>query len=260
MKPHLWISYDFTSTSECLSMLDTILKQHPNRDIIHEIGRPTLLQAALEGVLIVSEFRQRLDNYQTIVADFKGYDVPYSAAGRFYYASLTNLVTVMATAPNEAIQDAIQEANTDQKLVAFDLMTCLDDDWKVKRAQELADLGASLVNCHTGWSEPSTGKTSTTLLGKVCQQLKNSSTQVIATGGFKPSNIKDLKPYVEQNQIFAIAVGSVITRSKDPNVMIAQFLTEINELVPCATVKESDTPQLYSDALWTTIDELTRCL
>jgi 3-keto-L-gulonate-6-phosphate decarboxylase len=241
-------------------MLDTILKQHSNHDIIHEIGRPTLLQAASEGVPIISEFRQRLDNNQTIVADFKGYDIPYRAEGRFYYASLTDLVTVMATAPNQVIQDAIQEANTDQKRVAFDLMTCLDDDWKVKRAQELADLGARLVSCHTRWSEPATGKTSTALIGKVCQQLKNSSTQVIATGSFKPSNIKDLKPYIEQNQIFAIAVGSAITRSKDPNVMIAQFLTEINELVPWATLKEFDTPQLESDALWTTIDELTRCL
>lgn len=260
MKPHLWIAYDFTSTSECLLMLDTILQQHPNHDIIHEISRQTLLQAALEGFPLMSEFRQRLNNDQMLVADFKGYDVPYGAEGRFYYASLTDLVTVMATTPNAAIIEAIQEANTDQKIVAFDLMTCLDDDWKVKRAQELADLGARLVSCHTGASEPSTTKTSTALIGKVCQQLKNSSTQVVAMGGFKPSNVKDLKPYVEQNQIFAIAVGSAITRSKDPNVTIAQFLTEINDLVPSATLKESAPPQLYSDAHWATIDELTRCL
>lgn len=259
MKPHLWIAYDYTSTSECLSMLDTILKQHPNHDIIHEIGRLTLLQATLEGVPIISEFRQRLDNYQTLVADFIEYDVPYGAEGRSYYTG-TDLVTVMATAPDEVIQEAINSANTDQKRVTFDLMACLDDDWKVKRAQELADLGASLISCHTGASEQATGKLPTALIGKVCQQLKNPSTQVIATGSCKPSNVKDLKPYVEQDQIFAIAVGSAITRSKDPNVMITQFLTEINDLVPCATVKESDPPQLCSDALWATIDELTRCL
>jgi len=57
---------------------------------------------------------------------------------------LDTILKMMATAPNEAIQEAIQEANTGQKRVAFDLITCLDDDWKVKRAQELADLGASL--------------------------------------------------------------------------------------------------------------------
>lgn len=259
MKPHLWIAYDYTSTSECLSMLDTILKQHPNRDIIHEIGRLTLLQATLEGVGIISEFRQRLDNYQTLVADFIEYDVPYGAEGRAYYTG-TDLVTVMATAPDEVIQEAINSANTDQKRVAFDLMACLDDDWKVKRAQELADLGASLISCHTGWSEPLTGKPSTALIRKVCQQLKNSSTQIIAIGDFQPSNVEDLKPYVEQDQIFAIAVGSAITRSKAPNVTIAQFLTEINELVPCATLKESYPPPLYFDATWAAIDELTRHL
>ncbi|QDL07015.1 hypothetical protein DP113_02950 [Brasilonema octagenarum UFV-E1] len=52
--------------------------------------------------------------------------------------------------PNEAITKAINGANTDHKRVSFDMMACLDDDWKVKRAQELADMGASLVSCHTG--------------------------------------------------------------------------------------------------------------
>lgn len=98
------------------------------------------------------------------------------------------------------------------------------------------------------------------LIEKVCQQLKNSSTQVIVAGDFKPSNVKGLKPYVEQNQIFAIALGSAITRSQDPNVAIAQFLTEINKLVPCpcAKVKEFLPPQLYPDATWAALDELPR--
>lgn len=228
MKPYLWIAYDYTSTSQCLAMLDTILEKHPERDIIHEIGRPTLLHAALEGVSIVSEFRKRLNNNQMLVVDFKGFDVPYIAEGQFYYAAGTDLVTVMAAAPNEAITEAINGANIHHKRVAFDLMSCQDDDWKVKRSQELANLGASLVSCHTGWSEQAAGKNPYLLIGKVCQQLKYTSTQVIAMGGLKPSNIKDLKPYVEQ--IFAIAVGSAITRSNDPNLAIAQFQHEINQL------------------------------
>lgn len=242
MKPYLWIAYDYTSTSQCLEMLDKILEKHSDRDIIHEIGRPTLLQAALEGVPIVAEFRKRLNNNQMLVADFKGYDVPYIAEGRFYYADGTDLVTVMATAPDEAIQEAINGANIEQKQVAFDLMACLDDDWKVKRAQELSDLGASLVSCHTGWSEQAVGKNPNLLIGKVCQQLKHTSTQVIAMGGLKPSNLQDLKPYVEQ--IFAIAVGSAITRSNDPNEAIAQFQLEIDRL---------NSP-LLSNAPWAAIE------
>ena len=227
MNPYLWIAYDYTSTAQCLTVLDTILEKHSDSNIIHEIGRPTLLQAALKGVSIVSEFRKRLNNNQLLVADLKGYDVPYIAEGRFYYASGIDLVTVMAAAPNEAIQEAIHGAKIDQKRVAFDLMACLDDDWKVKRSQELADLGASLVSCHTGWSEQAVGKNPTVLIGRVCQQLKHTSTQVIAMGGLKPSNLKDLKPYVEQ--IFAIAVGSAITRSTDPNIAIEQFQSEIDQ-------------------------------
>lgn len=60
MKPHLWIAYDYTSTSQCLGMLDTVL-EHPDNDIIHEIGRPTLLHAVLEGFPIVSEFKKAIE-------------------------------------------------------------------------------------------------------------------------------------------------------------------------------------------------------
>ena len=134
----------------------------------------------------------------------------------------------MAAAPNEAITEAIIGANVQQKLVAFDLMTYQDDDWKVKRAKEIANLGASLVSCHTGWNEQAAGKNPLALIEKVCQQLKYTSIKVIPMGGLKPSNIKDLKPYFEQ--IFAIAVGSAITRSNDPIVAIAQFQLEINQL------------------------------
>lgn len=84
----------------------------------------------------------------------------------------------MATAPNEAIQEAIDGANADGKLVAFDLMACLDDAWKVKRARELADLGANLVSCHTGWSEQAVGKTPSTLIEQVCGELKDTSTVI----------------------------------------------------------------------------------
>ena len=254
MKPRLWISYDYSSTSECLLMLDTILKQHSNRDIIHEIGRSTLLQALLEGFPIVAKFRQQLNNYQTIVADFRGYDVPHNAERRLYHASLTDIsltdmVTVMANAPTETIRSAIFKADIEQKLVVFDLMSCFHDDWKVLRAQELADLGANLVSCHVGWTKQASRNSSTTLIDKVCSQLKNSSTRLIIRGDFKPSDVKNLKPYVEQNQIFAIVVGKAITRSKDPNVAIAQFFTEINTLVPGVTLKESYTPQLCPDYL-----------
>lgn len=242
MKPYLWIAYDYTSTSQCLEMLDTILEKHPDKDIIHEIGRPTLLHAALEGFPIVTEFRKRLSNNQMLVADFKGFDVPYIAEGQYYYAAGTDLVTVMAAAPNEAIIEAINGANNHHKKVAFDLMTYQEDEWKVKRAQELAYFGANLVSCHTGWSEQAAGKNPLALIQKVCEQLKDTSTQIIPMGGLKPSNIKDLKPYAEQ--IFAIAIGSAITRSNDPNAAIAQFKVEIARL----------NSRLLSNAPWAAIE------
>ena len=126
MKSYLWIAYDYASTSECLSILDTILEHYSNHGIIHAIGSSTLLQALLEGKAIASKFCQRLSNYQTIVADLN-----------------------------------------------------------------------------------------------------------------------------------AIAVGKAITHSRCPNLAIAQFLTEINKLVPFPTVKKSYTSQVYPDATWAAIDAQT---
>lgn len=185
------------------------------------------------------------------------------AEGKFYYAAGTDLVTVMATAPNEAILEAIDGANADHKLVAFDLMACLDDEWKVKRAWELANLGATLVSCHTGLSEQAVGKTPSVLIEKVCHQLKDTPTQVIAMGGLKPSSLKDLKPYIEQNKIFAIAVGAAITKSTKPDKMVTQFQLEINRLM--ADIKAESlrnklkAQRLYSNAPWAAIDEFSDC-
>jgi len=72
-----------------------------------------------------------------LVADFKGFDVPYSAEGNYYYAAGVDLITVMAAAQMKRFK-AI--TNIHQKLVAFDLMTYQDENWKVIRAQELASL------------------------------------------------------------------------------------------------------------------------
>jgi len=44
---HLWIAYDYLYVTRLSD--GYILEKHPDDNIIHEIGRPTLLHAALEG-------------------------------------------------------------------------------------------------------------------------------------------------------------------------------------------------------------------
>ncbi|MBV8887505.1 MAG: orotidine 5'-phosphate decarboxylase [Chroococcidiopsidaceae cyanobacterium CP_BM_RX_35] len=229
MKPYLWIAYDYVSVLDCLQMLDTIVSEYPDKNIIHEIGRPTIIHAARLGIPVVTEFRKRLTNGQILVADFKGYDVPYIAEGKYYYAEGTDLVTVMAMAPNEAVQDAIDGAIADKKMVAFDLMSYLDNDVKLKRTKELVEMGAKLISCHTGWSEQAAGKTPNALLEKVYQELKDTDTKIVVMGGLKPENIKSLSKYIESKKLFAIVSGSAITRSPAPNAVIAQFLEELSK-------------------------------
>jgi len=60
----------------------------------------------------------------------------------------------------------------------------------------------------------------------------------------------------------AIAVGSAITRSPDPNRAIAQFQQEINcltEDVEVASWIKQPALRLYSNAPWAAIDELSGC-
>lgn len=230
MKPSLWIAYDYLNTNDCLAMLDSIITEHPETHIIHEIGRPTIIQAAREGVPIIQEFRNRLTNNQVLVTDFKGFDIPYLAEGKQYYAAGSDLITVMATAPNEAVNEVIAGARSDHKQVAFDLMTCLDENWKAARAKELVELGATLISCHTGCSEQAVGKNSHNLMKLVFQKIQDTPAQMIAMGGLKPKDVAQLRPYIEANKIFAIVAGSAITGSKEPNKVIDEFLAEIDSV------------------------------
>ena len=226
----LWIAYDFVTAAEALAMLDTIVERNPDPEIIHEIGRPTLLNAVLEGVPIVSEFRKRLTNGQTLVADFKGFDVPYLAEAKYYYAAGADLVTVMATAPDEAISEAVEGAQADGKLVAFDLMSHQDDAAKADRARQIVADGAKLISCHTGWSEQATGKSPQALLTLVYTALRETDAQLIAMGGLKPTDVPRLAPYAATGHLFAVVAGSAITRADDPNAVIEAFQHELARL------------------------------
>lgn len=242
MLPRLWIAYDFVSINECLMTLDAILAKYPDGNIIHEIGRPTILNAALEGVPIVAEFRTRLRNEQLLVADFKGYDIPYSAEGRYYYAAGTDMTTVMATAPDEAIQEAINGAREEGKLVAFDLMSYHDDHSKARRATALVEMGAELISCHTGCNEQAAGKKPHALLDQVHHALRHTPARIIAMGGLSPDSVPRLRPYAQDGKLFAIVAGSAITRSDNPHATIDSFLNEIAKLPSPAAAQ--DTPTL----------------
>lgn len=248
MLPKLWIAYDFVSSHECLRTLDSILARHPDAGIMHEIGRPTLLNAALAGVPIVSEFRTRLRSDQLLVADFKGYDVPYSTEGRYYYAAGADLVTVMATAPDEAIQEAINGAREERKLVAFDLMSHQDDRAKAKRAKKLAEMGAELISCHTGLNEQAAGKKPDELLDHVHRAVRDTSARIIAMGGLTPDSVPRLWPYAEEGKLFAIVAGSAIIHSDNPHTVIDRFLTEISRLPSAPVRRDARDDEAFSPA------------
>jgi len=228
--PRLWIAYDFTDIRQCLEILDRIVRERPEPQIIHEIGRPTLLNAALGGCRIVQEFRARLTRGQTLVADFKGYDVPYSAEGKFYFQAGVDLITVMATAPNEAIDEAVAGARESGGNVAFDLMSYLPVHAMARRAGELAARGAQLISCHTGWSEQAAGKSSHELLDAAFQSIKTTRAQLIAMGGLTPADVPRLRRYASADKLFAVVAGASITRSQDPARTAAQFQDEIDKL------------------------------
>ncbi|MGW2188598.1 orotidine 5'-phosphate decarboxylase / HUMPS family protein [Streptomyces sp. NPDC001719] len=228
--PRLWVAYDFTSMDSCLSVLDKIVAAHPDPGIIHEIGRPTLMNAVLEGFPIVREFRRRLSAGQLVVADFKGFDVPYSAEGQFYYRHGVGMITVMASAPDEAIDEAVAGAREARAAVAFDLMSHQSDAAKALRARALAGRGAQLVSCHTGWNEQAAGKQPDELLERVFAEIRGTDTQMVAMGGITPERVRRLRPYAEAGALFAVVAGAAITRADDPAAVTKRFLEEITAL------------------------------
>jgi 3-hexulose-6-phosphate synthase len=166
------------------------------------------------------------------VADFKGYDVPYSAEGRFYFEAGTDLITVMGSAPDEAIREAVDGARKHGKAVAFDLMSYEDDQAKAHRAKPLADMGAELISCHTGWNEQAAGKTPDALLERVHQALSGTAAQMVAMGGLTPQNVSQLGQYADTGKLFAVVSGSAITRHPEPSSVVAAFLDELSRLEP----------------------------
>ncbi|MBV8993421.1 MAG: orotidine 5'-phosphate decarboxylase, partial [Pseudonocardiales bacterium] len=162
----------------------------------------------------------------------------------YYYAAGTDMITVMATAPDEAIQEAIDGAREENKLVAFDLMSHHDDQSKAKRATVLVGMGAELISCHTGWNEQAAGKQPDALLGQVHHALRHTPARIIAMGGLTPDSVPRLRPCAEEGKLFAIVAGSAITRSDNPHATIDKFLREIAKL-PCHPAAQ-DAPTLVT--------------
>jgi 3-keto-L-gulonate-6-phosphate decarboxylase len=109
-------------------------------------------------------------------------------------------------------------------------MSYQDDHDKVRRAQQLVDMGAELISCHVGWSEQATGKTADALLEQVHSALHGTNIQLIAMGGLKPDNVAMLDKYVAEDSLFAIVAGSSITRNDDPVRAVTAFQEEIGKL------------------------------
>jgi 3-keto-L-gulonate-6-phosphate decarboxylase len=109
-------------------------------------------------------------------------------------------------------------------------MSYQDDQERVRRAGQLAEMCAELISCHVGWSEQAAGKTADALLDQVHRVLRGTGAKIIAMGGLRPGSVAELRRYVDEDSLFAIVAGSSITRSGDPAGVVDAFQDEVRKI------------------------------
>ena len=210
----LQVAYDYTSVPEALYTYTQILHAHPNTpDLYHEIGTPLLKHG---GRPLVSIFAYGVrKNGGKLIVDSKTVDVADQECEGFYEDG-ADMVTCMAFSTDANIQEALRVAKRHNAEVLFDLDSAQSLDGKGQRAEEILNLGARYINCHTGISQQiSRGENPFQLLSQVHQRLRHHpEARLVVAGGINRHNIQKLEPYAEK--IGIVIIGSGITRAPDP--------------------------------------------
>lgn len=116
----------------------------PHVDIL-ELGTPLIKSEGLRAVTAVKEAHPD----KVVFADLKTMDAG-SLEAEIAFAAGADLVTVLGTADDSTIAGAVDVARRHGKGVVVDLIGVKD---KARRAHEVVELGAELVEMHAGLDE-----------------------------------------------------------------------------------------------------------
>jgi len=193
----LQVAIDLLTTEEALALA---AKVAPYVDII-ELGTPLIKNM---GSAVITAMKKAHPD-KLVFADLKTADAGELEADIAFKAG-ADLITVMGAAGNATIIGAVKAAKAHGKGVVVDTIGYPD---RVKRAQEVIELGVEFVELHAGLDEQWTSGYSIQVL---IDEAARAGVPVSIAGGVNLSNITAV---IKAGAQVAVA-GAAIYRAEDP--------------------------------------------
>jgi len=214
----LQVALDLTDLMRVLELSAEIASITRCENVWLEAGTPLIKSW---GKLAVRSLKELTGCF--VVADTKSADVP-RLEGMIMYEAGADAYTVLATAEDEVIKEAVETARNYNKLVIGDLIS---HPKPMQRAQELYHLGVDMIVYHIGISvQRARGLRATDLLSEAAKIKKETSLKVAVAGGIKP---EDVERIVEEG-VDVIVMGSAITNAKKPVEVVMKTLALIRRV------------------------------
>lgn len=201
----LQLALDTMTIPQCLDILSLVA---PDIDII-EIGTPLIIR---EGLSAVRQIRRAYPDKQ-ILADLKIADAGAHEA-QLGFDSGADLVTVLAAADKQTIQDAVKVAHQSGKQILVDL---IGQDVTAERIARLENMKPDLICVHNAVDQQALGRQATADLAAARPWVRSASLAV--AGGVNPDNIVSIASL----QPDVVIVGSGITSARDPAAAARQI-------------------------------------
>ena len=193
----LQLAIDVLTSEEALVLAEETRKYV---DII-EIGTPLIKH---EGVKLVRLMKALFPDKKLLV-DLKTMDVGEYEAD-FCFDAGADIVTVLGAADLKTIEGAIASARKHGGEVVVDMINV---EKKVKRARQVAALGADYVGIHSGIDQQNAGQSPLKDLKKMAKKVK---IPLVVAGGIDEKSVKKV---VKHNPA-VVVVGGAITGAKNP--------------------------------------------
>jgi 3-hexulose-6-phosphate synthase len=206
------VALDLVKLPDALRIAYTVNKPPA---VILEAGTPLVKSYGMEAVSLL----RALPGDPLVVADTKTMDTGGLEVELAYEAG-ADASTVLAVAPDETISEAVARARELGVSIYGDLIGHPDP---VEAAKRLRGLGVDIVVVHVGVDVQRRLGIDASSIADVVSRVKEAfGGPVAVAGGVKPGRVRGL---VDAGADIVI-MGSAVTRSRDPALVVSQALRE----------------------------------
>ena len=202
----LQVAIDLLNTKDAIALATKVA---PYIDII-ELGTPLIKS---EGLSVITAMKEAFPD-KKVFADFKTADAGALEAEMAFKAG-ADYITILGSVDDATIAGAVAKAKEYQKAVVVDTIGISD---RVKRAQEVIELGVEFVELHAGLDEQAKDGYSIQVL---IDEAARAGVPVSIAGGVNLNSIAGVK---NSGAVVAVAGGAIY--SADDPAAAAKALKE----------------------------------